>query len=146
VRWKRAVLATAAVLVILAGLGSFLFQGRPVLAFQPGRDAATLHAAASSTTGELKLMIHGAGRYVVTSLKIKVNEYFVYAPLPTTFPLYTSESLPVTFTLPANWTISVNGPYSSGQTITVELEGTWWASGVIPVPITLTAITKILWT
>ena len=144
-RLKRVVLAAALILVFLAALGSYVFQAKPVLSFQPGRDAASLRVEAESVAGKVKIVLSGVGRYTVTSVRLTVTDYFVNPLIPSTFVLDAPETLPVTFVLPSNWTITVTGPYSSGQTIMVELQGTWWAFGALPIPITLTATTRILW-
>jgi hypothetical protein len=139
------VLAAALILVFLAALGSYVFEAGPVLRFQAGRDAASLRAEVASTTGKVKLVISGVGTYTIRSVTIKVTDYSIHPLVPTAFVLGAAESLPVTLLLPSNWTISVTGPYTTGQTITVELQGTWWAFSAAPIPITLTATTRVLW-
>jgi hypothetical protein len=93
----------------------------------------------------VKLVVSGFGTCIVKSVTIKVTDYSINPLVPTTFVLGTAENLPVTLLLPSNWTISVTGPYTSGQMITVELQGTWWAFGAAPIPFTLTATARILW-
>ncbi len=144
-RMRRIVLAASLILALLAVLEGYVFQAKPVLNFRAGRDAASLRAEAGSVTGEVKLVIAGIGKYTVNSITIRVTDYYINPLIPTTSLLDASASLPATFVLPSDWVISVSGPYSSGQTITVELQGSMWAFDAVPIPITLTATTRILW-
>lgn len=120
---RRVLLVVALIFVFVAASGSYLFQAKPVLGFRAGRDAASLRAEAGSVTGEIKLVISGTRKYTVSSITVRVTDYYINPLIPTTSLLDASVRLPATFVLPSNWTISVTGPYSSGQTITVELQG-----------------------